>query len=318
MNLFSPRLRTALLGCFVGLTMTGSIMAGSMLAEGKEGPDPDPDVSLVKKVFPISGEYTVDETYVGEASVRHSHQSVKDYDESDTVLQAILTPRVKIGVLRLGLQWERFAFGFPDHTPLPSSLQSGSVVLGLDTQLSDSILIRLEAQPGFYGTNDFNDDNFSVPFLTGGTYIYSPNLQFIAGVSVDVERKYPVIPSAGIRWKFARQWVANAVLPAPRLEYEATKDLTLYAGGIFKETNFRVSQDFQPPHGKLANLNGTVLTYSEVRAGVGADWKITSFLTVTLEAGYQPYRSFDFYRADVRFHEDGSAPYGTFSLHGSF
>jgi hypothetical protein len=61
-----------------------------------------------------------------------------------------------------------------------------------------------------------------------------------------------------------------------------------------------------------------VLTYSEVRGGVGADWKIFSFATLSGEVGYQPYRSFDFYRADVRFHEDGSAPYGMLSLHSAF
>ena len=280
--------------------------------------DSSADSPWFKKIFSASGEYVAEETYVGEAAVKHGHRSISDYDESDTTLQFILTPRIKLGVLRLGVQWERFSFGFPSKTPLPNTLQSGSLVLGLDTQLSDSILVRVEAQPGFYGTNDFTADNFSVPFLAGGTYIYNPNIQFIAGVSVDVERKYPVIPSAGIRWKFARQWVANLVLPAPRLEYEATKNLTLYAGGIFKETNFRVSGDFGDTHGQRTALNGAVLTYSEVRTGIGADWKLSSFLTLTGEAGYQPYRSFDFYRADVRFHEDGSAPYGTFSVHGAF
>jgi hypothetical protein len=55
-----------------------------------------------------------------------------------------------------------------------------------------------------------------------------------------------------------------------------------------------------------------------VRTGLGADWKISSILILTAEAGYEPYRTFDFYRADVRYHEDGSAPYGMISLHGAF
>jgi len=267
--------------------------------------------------FKLSGEYVGEETYVGEAAVRRGHKLINDFDESDSTLQFVLTPRVSFGVLRLGFQYERFTFGFPDQTPLPNTLQSGSLVIGLDTQFSDSILFRVEAQPGFYGTNDFSSSNFSVPFLVGGTYIYNPSLQFIAGVSVDAERKYPVLPTAGIRWKFAPQWVANAVLPTPRIEYEANKGLTLYAGGVFKETNFRVNQDFAPML-KNRDLGGTVLTYSEVRAGAGADWKVSSVITLTAEAGYQPYRTFDFYRADVRFNQESSAPYGTISIHGSF
>jgi hypothetical protein len=88
-------------------------------------------------------------------------------------------------------------------------------------------------------------------------------------------------------------------------------------GANIKESNFRMDEHF----GDLQNhpeLNHAVLTYNEVRTGVGADWKISPVFTVTAEAGYQPYRVFEFYRTDVRFHEAGSAPYGMISLHGAF
>lgn len=309
--------------CFI---RTGVLCAGLIAAAvACAGPEQIPQANepLVETPtssgfsFKLSGEYTGEETYVGEAAVRRGHKLIDNFDESDSTLQFVFTPRVSFGVLRLGFQYERFSFGFPEQTPLPNTLQSGSLVIGLDTSFSDSILIRVEAQPGFYGTNDFDSSNFSVPFLAGGTYIYNPNLQLIAGVSVDAERKYPVLPTAGIRWKFAPQWVANAVLPTPRIEYEPNKSLTLYAGGVFKETNFRVQQGFAA-NLKNKDLGGTVLTYSEVRAGVGADWKVSSVITLSAEAGYQPYRTFDFYRADVRFEQESSAPYGTLSIHGSF
>jgi hypothetical protein len=263
-----------------------------------------------------SGEYLAEETYVSDAEVRRSNRKIS-FDESDTILRFVATPRMKFGVLRLGLEWERFAFGFPSRTPLPNGLQELSAVIGLDMQLSDSILVRVETQPGFYGTNNFDSDQINAPFIAGGTYIYNPNVQFVLGVSVDVEREYPVIPAAGLRWKLSRQWVLNAVMPTPRLEYEVSKSVTLYTGANIKQTNFRVDDDFGTTHGNR-RLNHAVLTYSELRGGVGVNWKILPVLTLTAEAGYQPYRSFDFYRANVRFHEDGSAPYGMLSLHGAF
>jgi hypothetical protein len=286
-------------------------------AEESDTASTDPDGGWFRRIFSASGEYVAEETYVGDASVRRSQRVISDFDEHDTILRLVLTPRTKIGVLRLGFEWEHFSFGFPGGTPLPNTLQEISAIIGLDMRLSDSILLRVESQPGFYGTNNFDSDQMNAPFIAGGTYIYSPNLQFILGVSVDVEREYPVIPAAGIRWKIARQWVINAVLPQPRLEYEATKNLMFYAGGNIKQTNFRVDNDFGIEHGK-PTLNHAVLSYSEARAGIGVDWKITPIVTLTAEGGYQPYRSFDFYRADVRFHEDGSAPYGMISLHGAF
>jgi hypothetical protein len=301
----------------ISLIGAASVLFAVTPGLAQEGDTSSSNSGWFKSIFSPSGEYVAEETYVGEASVERGHKVVNDYDEHDTVLRFILTPRTSIGVLRLGLAWERFSFGFPDRTPLPNTLQAGALVIGLDTQLSDSILLRFEAQPGFYGTTDFISNNFSIPFIVGGTYIYNPNLQIVLGVSVDVEREYPVLPGAGIRWKIARQWVINAVLPAPRLEYTPIKNLTLYAVGVFKETNFRVGDTFGNSKG-MPKLNDAVLTYSEVRAGVGADWKISSFATLSGEVGYQPFRSFDYYRANVRFHENGSAPYGMLSIHGAF
>jgi hypothetical protein len=267
----------------------------------------------------LSGEYVAEETYVGSGDVeRNSRKSVRDFDEHDSILHLVFTPRIKPGVLRLGLEWERFSFGIPDGAPLPDKLQAVNLVIGLDTQLSDSILIRVEAQPGVYNTG-FDDvsDDFNAPFVVGGTYIFSPNLQLVLGVGVDIERKYPVLPAAGVRWKMAPQWVLNAVLPTPRLEFEMNSGLTLYVGANLKQANYRVDDHFGDNTGN-AGLNHAVITYTEVRTGAGIDWKISPVVTLTGEVGYQPYREFDFYRAHVRYHQDGGAPYGMISVHGAF
>jgi uncharacterized protein DUF6268 len=267
----------------------------------------------------FSGEYQAEETFVGGGNVRNDAQVVSGFGESDTILRFVFTPRVKIGVLRLGAEWEKFTFDFPSSTLLPDKLQSVSLVLGIDTQLSDSILVRFETQPGIYNTgfDDLSDD-FNMPFIIGGTYIYSPNLQFVVGVSVDVERKYPVLPAAGVRWKIARQWVINGVLPTPKIEFEPYKDLTLYVGANIKQTNFRTGDNFGTARGS-PQLDHAVLSYSEVRTGVGFDWKISSILTLSAEVGYQPYRSFDYFHTDVEFDQTGgAAPYGMVSLHGAF
>jgi hypothetical protein len=265
----------------------------------------------------LSGEYIIEGTYVGNGDVQRGPHELRDFDESDILLRFVLTPRIKLGVLRLGAEWERFSFGFPDRAPLPDTLQAVSLVLGLDTQLSDSILLRFQAQPGFYGTDHFESQDVNIPFVVGGTYIYSPDLQFVLGIGVDIERRYPVLPGGGIRWKIARQWVLDAVLPSPRLEFQFKKDLTFYAGGTLREINFRVDDRFGTTRG-IPRLNHAVLTYSEVRVGAGADWKVSSVITLSAEAGYQPYRDFDFYRTDVHYHHEGGAPYGTVSVHGEF
>lgn len=251
--------------------------------------------------------------YIGDSEVARGSRRVRDFDETYSLLKFVYTPRIKIGILRLGASWERFSFDMPARVQTPDTLQSVSAVIGLDTQFSDSILVRIEAQPGLYGSENLGGDTFNVPFLIGGTYIYSSDLQFVFGVSVDFDRNYPVFPGGGVRWRLASQWVLNAVVPTPRLEYEVTRNLMFYAGANLKGSTFRVRHGFDRQAGD-PRLNNAVITYTEVRTGLGAEWKLTPEIKLSLEGGYLPYRDFDFHRANVRYHHESGAPYGAIAL----
>ncbi|MEY2561611.1 MAG: hypothetical protein QOG51_2026 [Verrucomicrobiota bacterium] len=280
------------------------------------------NVALVESESSFSFEFNAEETFAGSGDVRRGQTGnvrVRDFDESDTRIHFILTPRTKIGILRLGVQAERYAFGYSHNSALPDVLHSTALVLGLDTEFSDSFLIRIEAQPGYYGVDfdDFGQDTFNVPFLIGGTYIFSSNFQLVFGVGVDALRKYPVLPGGGIRWKFAPQWTLNAVVPTPRLEYQMSDALMLYGGADIRATSYRVEKNFGSLRGNTA-LNHASITYEEVRVGAGLEWKLTSAIKLTAEGGFIPYRNFDFHRTQVRYHQDGGVPYAMFALQAAF
>jgi hypothetical protein len=313
----SPRCFARTFVCLLAVIVGARLFAG----DGKEvltSKEPEPSIEPTPQ-FRFSAEYNIEETYIGDSDVARGRHEVNDFDESNTVVSFVFTPRVAIGILRLGAAYERYSFGFNDGWPLPNTLQAANLVIGLDTQISDSILVRFEAQPGIYGagTSDLEWEDANIPFVVGATYIYSPNLQFVLGVGVDVNRKYPVLPGGGIRWKMSSQWVLNAVLPRPRLEFELNPQFTLYAGAVIKSQTFRMSDDLGMARGAL-ELNSAVLNYTEVRTGVGFDWKITPFITLTAEGGYLPYREFDFHRTEIRYHHEQGAPYGAIALHGAF
>ena len=78
--------------------------------------------------WPLSWEFSAEATYVGEGSVERGGKRVSDFDEIDSDLQVVLTPRTKIGVLRLGAEWQRYSFGFPEQAALPNTLQSFSKI----------------------------------------------------------------------------------------------------------------------------------------------------------------------------------------------
>ena len=245
---------------------------------------------------------------------------VNDFDESNVVASFVFTPRISVGVLRFGASYERYSFGY-DHggSPLPNTLQAANFIVGLDTQFSDSILVRIEAQPGIYGAgmDDLDWDAANVPFVVGGTYIYSPDLQFVLGVGVDVNRKYVVAPGGGIRWKIASQWVLNAVMPTPRLEFSTESASHTVRRRRYQESdisNERRSWNSGRPartRPRRSNLYGNTNRRWIRLENCAGDH-------VTAEAGYLPYREFDFHRTDIRYHHESGAAYGTIALHGAF
>ena len=280
-------------------------------------------VALVESVeSPFSFEFDIETTYVGEGNVERGERGdmvIRDFDEFQGRVRFLLTPMTKIGILRLGVQTERYAFSYGSTAPIPNDLHSTNLIVGLDTKFSDSFLIRFEMQPGFYGVDwdDFGRDTFNVPFILGGTYIFNSGFQIVFGVGVDAWRRNVVLPGGGVRWKFAPQWTLNAVVPTPRLEYEPNSNLVLFAGADIRSTSYRVEKNFGTLRGNTA-LNHASITYDELRVGGGLEWKLSTAIKLSVEGGYIPWRNFDFHRTQVRYHQDGGAPYARFGFHAAF
>ncbi len=295
-----------ILGFSLGLIATHSF------AEMLEAPvdDGNPD--------PPGIEFDFQGAYVGEADVERGSREINNFEEWNFLGRLLILPRTKIGILRLGAEYEIYDFGISESAQVPDRLQSAALIVGLDTKFSDSLLIRVEAKPGYYFADDLEAEDFNIPFIIGGTYLYSSALQFVFGIGVDFESQYPVLPGGGVRWKFAPQWILNATVPTPRLEYELNRNVTIYAGADLRSKNFRVDDDFAGDASEPANLNNAVLSYTEVRTGAGVVWKLSDACKLSAEAGYLPYRQFDYHRADIRYKSDGGAPYGSISLHAAF
>ena len=233
-----------------------------------------------------------------------------DVSEQNTHIQYVLsyaTPARPI--IRFGVGYDRYDFGFAGPGFIPGALQSVNLVAGLDLKISD-VLIRIEAQPGFYGDDrGFNPSDFNIPVVLGASYVVSKDFQWVAGLYFNPNASNPVLGGVGFRWKMADRWVLNAVPPNPRLEFKATDDVTLYAGGQFIASTFRVNENFgSGPRGK--NYRNALVDYTEVRAGTGASWKFGAKGTLDLEVGYMAYRDFDYHKAGDNFQNKSGAIYG--------
>ena len=262
----------------------------------------------------ISYEINAEYGYVGEVRSKINSNDKGDVGEQSNIIHAVVSPRTKIGLIRIGAEWQRYSFSLPRGSFLPNTLQSTSLVIGLDTQYNDSLLFRIEAQPGIYSDfYDVSSRDFNIPFIVGGTYLYSEDLQFILGISVDVNRNIPVFPGAGVRWKFAEKWVLNAIMPRPRLEYTLNNAVTLYTGADLRGGTYRVGENFGTSAGN-SRLNNAIVEYTEIRVSAGASWKVAPSATLEIETGCMAYREFDFHRADISLKTRSVAPYGQVAL----
>lgn len=242
-----------------------------------------------------------------------------DVSEVDFGVRAVASHQFGGGPLfRMGIEWQRYDFSVPRRAPLPDTLQSLALVIGADFQLGEAWLFRLEATPGFYhGGTELGANGLNVPVLFGGSYFVNADLQFVAGIELDVNRKYPVLGAIGVRWKFAPKFVLNAVLPAPRLEYSFSKSLTGYVGADIRETTYRMEGDFERSSGKRA-LNGAIVDHTQIRVGAGATWSVSDHFTVECEAGIVAFRELNYHRAEVGVTSDGYPAYGGISLKAAF
>src|SRR3954471_23612354 len=67
----------------------------------------------------------------------------------DTTFSAIGSLQVRDGfLLRFGVELQRFDFSRPSQAPVPYSLESTAVVVGVDFQLGTEWLARIDFKPG--------------------------------------------------------------------------------------------------------------------------------------------------------------------------
>ncbi len=301
-----------------------------------------------------------DTSYVGATRTNFGHSIQGDVSELETSARLVmgLQQSADSPIFRLGLSYQRYDFGLSRSAPIPDALQAENLVVGADFSLFSSWLVRLEADPGFY--NDARSDrfkNFNVPITLGGSYIASEEVQWIVGLGIDFNRQLPVIPAIGVRWQLIDDWVVDAVLPAPRIEYQYSKNLTLFFGADVDDGTYRLSSNFPrftrtvttettvinrkvigfqglglltpiyanyKTHTETTKtihgppLDNAVVEYDEVRIGAGFTWKATKALTFELEGGYLPYREFDYHRADVHYSNNDGSAYGRMSLNAQF
>ena len=266
----------------------------------------------------VAEELDVDYSYTGPAVVAGSGATGGAVDEQSADVKFVVSSQLTQNLLlRAGGEWQRFSFGVPAGGSVPAALQQASAVLGCDYQLGGQWIVRAELQPGVYSDcAEITGRDVDAPFTVAGVYLANPDLQWLVGLHVDVRSQYPVLPVAGIRWKFADEWTLDFMLPKPRLEYDLNDRSQLYLGAGVAAGTYRVGDHFGTDSGR-AQLDRQLLDYMELRIGAGWSWKITRTIQLEAEMGDLVYRDFSFFNTSFDYRSHG-ALYGQVACHARF
>jgi len=278
------------------------------------------ELSRGATVSPISYEFEAESSYIGDGAATHGRVNYGNFSEISSSASVVVSDQIRNNfILRLGVQWERYAFDTSSPvTPIPDAVEGVNAVIGADIQLTSALLVRIEAHPGAYGSfSHGNSRLFNVPITIGGSYFQTPDLVFIAGLGIDPNSNVPVFPAVGVHWKVSDRWLIDGVAPRPQVQFSLTDKITLFAGADIRNGTFRMDNQFGHSV-RLEKLNNAILDYWEVRGGGGLTWAIWNGVNLDIEGGVVPYRRFDFNRADFKVISSDWAPYVRVGLSATF
>ena len=188
---------------------------------------------------------------------------------------------------------------------LPESVQELSLNLGLRGLINKQWAYLVGFRPGFYGDfKNLGSDSFNAPLFLSAFYVQSPDLTWIFGVTANAFNDNPIIPIVGVRWKFAPDWQLDVGFPRTGVSYTWDKTLTLRGGLSVLGGNYRITENLGVPAPGIRRLNNTYLDITEIRVGVGVDYKVTETLGLEVDLGTTALRRFDYPDRDYRLKGD--------------
>jgi hypothetical protein len=230
------------------------------------------------------------------------------------------TGRTPLGAATLLLH----GFAFASHeldsaaAPLPGRLTETALSLGLWHKLDERWTLAAYLRPGSYGDRSRLDgDSFNAPLLFTALYRANPDLDWIAGFSVNGFSDNPFMPVAGVRWQFAPAWTLNLGFPRAGVTWRAHERFSLLAGATVQGGSYRITRNYGVPAAGVNRLANTFLDYREIRLGLAAEITLTPALKLVADAGVTADQQFDYFDRGYRLKGDRAAFLGL-ALQGRF
>lgn len=199
--------------------------------------------------------------------------------------------------LRLRTSVDAFWFDLKDSAGVtPNQFTNLGIGLGGDYRFADAYQLTAEFVPKFsFGEAGSGDFTYSAILAIGRKF--SDRLLGIAGVLVQPDFEFPVIPVAGFIWKISDEWTFNATFPRGSIVYSPSERWEFLGLVQLKTGDYRTPGDFAKDS-ERNDLGNDWLSYMDVQVGVGVNYKVCKGFKVGVQTGASVYRQFEFDSAD--------------------
>lgn len=265
--------------------------------------------------------FSLQSTYTGGANIRNIRNPFVPFPigkQDSLYTDIIYGHRIPIKgnwFLRLGAEYQRYDFG-GSPSPLPSRLQAAAGQIALEYVVYDNVAVQVEADPGFFFENDISSRNFDVPIHAFTSFIIKKDSVFgVIGFAEGQFFKPTVSPIFGVTWLINDKTRLEGVFPRPSLVYDLNDDWEFRLGAELGGYGFRVDKNGRTP----ATHAGSVLMYTYDQAGALVTYKGWKHYELSLGAGYDFQREFDYFRdGPAQKFKAAPAPYVRIGIEAKF
>jgi len=285
--------------------MFNTAQAGPIIDSMQPAPTPPPE-----GLTPLGSKFEAEVGYVGSGDVSGSDLNNGSVSSIDSTVRYTYGHRIgRALTLGAGFEWQRFSFGFEDSFGLlPNTLQSVSAIFSVEMFFSEQWFAFMAVRPGLFSDfEDISTADFNFTGLALGIYRPYPELTFFGGVTLDINRDFPVVPVVGLRWLFAEDWMLELAAPRSRIKYDFAPGWRVFGVAGYKGDAYRTGESFGSDS-IWPLFDNAWLTYREVRVGAGVGYKWNDTIDARLEAGAAVFRQFNYDRIGIDLTAD-PAPY---------
>jgi hypothetical protein len=231
-----------------------------------------------------------------------------------------LAPLSKSTRLSAGLGYSGFHLDLGGGAPLPERLESIEARLTARHRFDDRWTLLGTLSPGLHSADgSFSGDGFSLGGLLLASYQVNPKLSVGAGLVFDtLSEAMPIMPVVGLRWDFAEKWNLSLAFPSSGVSWQANDQLTLRATLDLDVGSFHVEDDPAPALAGKPSLRDTVVDFTAITAGLGADYRLSDALTLSATLGYNFARTADYDERGYEVEARDGAPLARLTLAYAF